>query len=51
MAVVVPEGVHTVNFIYQEPGLSAGIALSLLGLILLCGYLAAVSRQKLSHIY
>ena len=39
MAVDVPEGSHTVRFTYRTPGLVAGIAVGIGGMLLLAGYL------------
>lgn len=42
MAVRVPEGKHTVRFAYHTPGLVAGIAVGIGGMLLTAGYLALV---------
>lgn len=39
MAVKVPAGTHTITFTYQTPGLSTGILISIIALLLLLAYL------------
>ena len=43
MAVDVPAGSHTVRFTYRTPGLVAGIAVGIGGMLLLAGYLVLMT--------
>lgn len=51
MAVLVPAGTRTIELVYQEPGLSAGIVCSIIGVLLffVTSWIVPFVRKKLNH--